>query len=56
MYDETVDKRTEKKKLGYLHEGPEEGTYVIGIPRVKNEADEKNIRHIDGSMFISLLE
>lgn len=56
VYDETVDKRTEKKKLGYLHEGPEEGTYVIGIPRVKNEADEKNIRHIDGSMFISLLE
>lgn len=56
VYEETADRKTEKKRSGYLHEGLEAGTYVIGIPRVKAETDEKNIRHIDSSMFISLLE
>ena len=56
VYGETAEKKTEKKRTGHLHENLEEGTYVIGIPRVKATWDERNMEHLDSSMFISLLE
>lgn len=56
VYGETAEYGTEKKRNRYLREELEEGTYVIGIPRIKAETEEEDIEHLDSVMLISLLE
>lgn len=56
VYKETVKNVIEKSRNRHSHEEMEEGTYVIGIPRIKAEAEDEDMGDIDSSMIVSLLE
>lgn len=57
VYKDTAEKHgTAKTAAEYSQEPLEEGTYVIGIPRIKTEANEDEMDHLDSYMLVSLLE
>lgn len=56
VYSETAEERTERKENRHLRDELGEGTYVIGVPRIKEETEEEGIGHLDNSMLVSLLE
>lgn len=57
VYRDTAEEQKKvKKKAAYSQEPLEEGTYAIGIPRIKAETNEDEMEHLDSYLLVSLLE